>query len=96
MNSVENLRDLTKVHLFGKPFKGLKIEGRKGKRGHTLARIYSFSYEGNYYKLPRPLVFMVEGEGSTPSSVDSDGITEFNEKETGLDSKSWRFASDIK
>ena len=28
-----------------------------------LARIYGFSYEGNYYKLARPTVFLVHGKG---------------------------------
>jgi hypothetical protein len=28
-----------------------------------LARIYGFSYEGNYYKLARPTVFLVHGPG---------------------------------
>jgi hypothetical protein len=27
------------------------------------ARIYSFAYEGHYYKLPRPLLFLVSGKG---------------------------------
>ena len=27
------------------------------------ARIYSFSYEGHYYKMPRPLLFLVSGDG---------------------------------
>jgi len=28
-----------------------------------LARIYGFSYEGHYYKLPKPMVFLVHGPG---------------------------------
>lgn len=27
------------------------------------ARIYSFSYEGHYYRLPRPLLFLLSGDG---------------------------------
>jgi hypothetical protein len=29
----------------------------------TIARIYSFSYEGAYYDLPQPALFLVHGEG---------------------------------
>src|SRR5260221_11112159 len=33
------------------------------REGARLARIYGFSYEGRYYKLPSPQVFLVHGEG---------------------------------
>ena len=32
-------------------------------KGGRFARIYGFSYEGNYYDLPRPALFLVHGEG---------------------------------
>ena len=35
----------------------LKCDGAK------LARIYAFSYEGHFYNLPRPTVFLVHGDG---------------------------------
>lgn len=36
-----------------------------------LARIYGFSYQGNYYKLAAPAVFLVHGEGvQVPASID--------------------------
>ncbi len=31
----------------------------------TLARIYGFAYEGTYYELPEPTVFLVHGEGKS-------------------------------
>jgi hypothetical protein len=31
----------------------------------TLARIYGFSYEGHYYDLPRPAIFLVHGPGTS-------------------------------
>lgn len=31
-----------------------------------LARIYGFSYEGHYYDLPKPAVFLVHGDGDDP------------------------------
>jgi hypothetical protein len=33
----------------------------------TLARIYGFSYEGHYYDLPKPAVFLVHGPGTSAS-----------------------------
>jgi hypothetical protein len=32
--------------------------------GARLARIYAFSYEGGFYNLPKPAVFLVHGEGT--------------------------------
>lgn len=43
----------------------------------TLARIYGFSYEGNYYKLDAPYVFLVHGEGEAveiPSNMQQVGV----------------------
>jgi hypothetical protein len=34
--------------------------------GATLARIYAFAYEGQYYDLPRPMIFLVHGLGADP------------------------------
>lgn len=36
------------------------------KRDVYLARIYGFSYEGHYYDLPRPAIFLVHGPGDDP------------------------------
>src|SRR5271165_1396294 len=46
-----------------------------------LARIYAFSYEGAYYPLPKPSIFLVHGDGKrvgnwvNPSTVDQSGVT---------------------
>lgn len=34
--------------------------------GATLARIYAFSYQGAFYDLPRPTIFVVHGRGIDP------------------------------
>jgi hypothetical protein len=47
--------------------------------GANFARIYAFAYEGHYYDLPKPVIFLVHGAG-TPS----DGFT----KPTGVAQKS--------
>ena len=61
------------------------------------ARIYSFSFEGHYYKLPRPLLFLVSG---TPVQPQGSGTGQgnpdfFNTCETGLPAKEWNFSDDI-
>lgn len=33
-----------------------------------LARIYGFSYDGHYYDLPKPAIFLVQGPGSDPEA----------------------------
>lgn len=43
--------------------------------GSRLARIYAFAYEGNYYELLRPALFLVHGEGEDVArSVELSGI----------------------
>ncbi len=39
----------------------------------TIARIYSFSYEGAYYDLPRPALFLVHGEGLVVTNLSPKG-----------------------
>jgi len=48
----EQLVDHRRVHLFGKPYEGLKLG--KQEPGISLARIFSFSYDGDYYKRQAP------------------------------------------
>jgi hypothetical protein len=43
-----------------------------------LARIFGFSYEGHYYKLPDPRVFLVHGDG-TPVNPGSDAAVELGD-----------------
>ncbi|MCZ6609150.1 MAG: hypothetical protein O7A66_03990 [Alphaproteobacteria bacterium] len=57
------------------------------------ARIYSFSYEGQYYELPRPVLFLVYGPGT---KVDDKVDKGFTIEQVGLAAKDWRFASDIR
>ena len=42
-----------------------QLEGGDAK----LARIYGFSYEGHYYDLDKPLIFLVHGDGVPAESV---------------------------
>ena len=51
-----------------------------GDNPPTLARIYAFSFEGAYYELPRPPIFLVHGSGTpvgnwaNPSTMDQAGV----------------------
>jgi hypothetical protein len=70
----------------------------------TLARIYSFSYEGYYYDLPKPAIFVVHGPGvaadlvlkhdpdkrlaRTPAGIDRTGRAE-PEQSPSYDLKVW-------
>jgi len=57
----------------------------------TLARIYSFSYEGQYYELPKPAIFLVHGEGRA-IRVGPGGNT--NIETSGVMTKIWEFSDD--
>jgi hypothetical protein len=45
----------------------------KSRRRPGFARIYAFSFEGSYYELPRPVLFLVHGEG-IPASEAKTGL----------------------
>ena len=55
-----------------------------------IARIYGFSFEGTYHKLPRPLLFLVRGKG-----VKAEANGQFQTAVTGMASKGFRFGSDV-
>ena len=40
-----------------------ELESQLTAKNAAIARIYSFSYEGAYYDLPRPALFLVHGQG---------------------------------
>lgn len=70
---------------------------READQEPTLARIYSFSYEGHYYKLPRPLVYLVWGDGEDPETQKGKSASStFSTRDTGLASKGFRFGRDIR
>jgi hypothetical protein len=47
------------------------------------ARIYAFSYEGQYYVLPKPAIFLVHGDDVAASN------------DAGVAAKNWDFSPDI-
>jgi hypothetical protein len=42
--------------------------GQDAQTTPRLARIYGFSFEGHYYDLPKPAIFLVHGPGSDPEA----------------------------
>ena len=56
------------------------------------ARIYGFSYEGHYYKLPRPLLFLVDD--NMRGAEDNPPTSEFSTRFTGVEGKDWQFGGD--
>ena len=55
----------------------------------NLARIYSFTYEGEYVALPRPTVYLVHGKGR-PVDVE----TSHELKRSGVIARDWAFEED--
>ena len=68
----------------------VSVDDPDGKNHARFARIYGFAYEGQYYELPRPTLFLVYGPGE---DAENDSFTVQN---VGLAAKDWKFASDIK
>ncbi|MBV9522633.1 MAG: hypothetical protein JO010_07560, partial [Alphaproteobacteria bacterium] len=59
--------------------------------GARFARIYGFSYEGAYYALPRPALFLVHREGEAVSISPNDYRTNMNT--SGVAAREWEFSS---
>jgi hypothetical protein len=63
------------------------LADQRAENDSRLARVYAFSYEGGYYELARPTLYLVHGDGSPiTNSVDL----------TGVAASADAFASDIR
>jgi hypothetical protein len=84
------------IKLFGRPMTGLTyanntnpgpgnnnfLQEQLAGNDPKFARIYGFSFEGAYYALPRPALFLVHGDGlvvgnwdnTLPSTLDQSGV----------------------
>lgn len=88
--------------LGGNNFLQNQLEFRDGDHCH-FARIYGFSYEGQYYDLARPVVFLVHGPGARPEPLPAANSPQarYSRAPSGADrsgvaSQSGSFAEDIK
>lgn len=90
-----------------KEFKPRRGRGKnnflKGQFGPDakLARIYGFSYEGTYFELPEPAIFLVHGDGESATGKLPDKTevqvsrAPLNPSVTGVASAEYQFANDI-
>ncbi|MFW8635151.1 hypothetical protein [Cribrihabitans pelagius] len=63
----------------------------------VLARIYGFSYEGSYYELPEPTVFMVHGKGEKAFAASGPNArSPLNPSESGVASAEYQVADGIR
>ena len=64
------------------------------------ARIYGFSYEGTYYELPNPTLFLVHGEGESATDDNSPGILASrapnDPSQSGVAAADFQIADDIR
>lgn len=73
--------------------------GSNKKRTARFARIYGFSYEGTYYDLPRPTLFLVHGGGVDAESLPAQARiarSPDNPSRTGLAAADFSFADGLK
>lgn len=88
--------------------KQLEAKGKDGKPSARFARIYAFSYEGHYYDLPNPAIFLVHTDGeqawvdsrefpggpNTPFPEASPGAGTVSQ--AGVAAKGWDLLEDIR
>ena len=97
---------------YGAPAQGADLPMPPGRVEQALrqvgngifARIYGFSFEGHYYKMPRPLLFLLAAPGEQdgvavnardPQEPVAGGVREFNTRFTGVEGMDWQFGRDI-
>lgn len=110
----ESLLSFSEVLLFGREMDDLQIVRKDERRGlgsnqfldeqldkdPRLARIYGFSFEGQYYQLPAPTIFLVEGpgrsatDGNLPTGQGS--RAPLDPDKTGVGTAEFQFSNDIK
>jgi len=64
--------------------------------GAQLARIYAFTYEGTFYNLPKPAVFLVHGDGETIAGFVDNKAPPATVTASGLIAREFGFESDVK
>jgi len=65
----------------------------------SFARIYGFSYEGTYYDLPRPTIFLVHGDGDSAAGALAAMNTArgpIDSTATGLAASDFQFAAELR
>ncbi len=76
-----------------------QLELKPKKTEPKLARIYGFSYEGHYYDLSRPAIFVVHGDGEKAqpdADVNGGPVPPGTVDQSGVAAKGWDFMDDIR
>ena len=69
----ETLNSITSVFLFGKLVTDLQIAGEKKAGGQSFVRVYGYSFNGSYYEMAAPSLFLVSGNGVSAKKVEVPG-----------------------
>ncbi|WP_315901065.1 hypothetical protein [Leisingera daeponensis] len=109
----ETLLSFSEVLLFGRQVEDLKIRDvkrgdRRGangllakqlqdKRSPRFARIYGFSYEGEFFQLPEPIILLVHGKGERAfSKSGAFARAPLDPSKSGVASADFQISDDIK
>ena len=68
------------------------VAGLKDKDPLVLARIYAFSFEGQFHTLPKPMLFLVHDDGADPMADTGIANTKNLQFEKGI--KRWNYDKD--
>ncbi len=76
-----------------------QLEAQWGGKNPKLARIYGFGFEGTYYELPNPTVFLVHGKGESVTDGNKPGDhasrAPTNPSLSGLAAADFQFSDDV-
>lgn len=87
---------------------GQQVKGATGNNPTAanlprLARIYAFSYEGHFYSVPKPTIYLVHGAGLplpqqqlATAFKNIQGINSTSIDESGVASRDWYFEDDVR
>lgn len=110
-NEYKKWKCITQTSFDAKEGKSLYKKNRRGTNKQleaqltaraNFARIYGFSYEGTYYELPRPAIFLVHTEGEIAAQTKTNNDTPRSGRapretdRTGLASAGFDFADELR
>lgn len=71
------------------------LEKQLQAAGACLARIYSFSYDGRYYELPRTVLFLVHGPGTSVRAAGAGDGSRTTLDASGVMAREWEFSASL-
>jgi hypothetical protein len=102
----DGLLSASVVRLFGRKIDGVTLSAKELKKSLSanrqlvaelkdplaLARIYAFSFEGQFYTLPKPMLYLVHGDGDDP--MGDTGLANINDLKFENDIMRWNYDKD--